>query len=185
MAIVGTLPPHIFSKTSRQDFLPTGPNRSSFLGFCKGFRRVIGYTVGWRAFLRYSPLKTQISFSFSDHRTIVKNPMDLYAKNTAHFICKTLIYKQLCRDPMFWNTDKSNGFFCESKQKMACVFIKYYSPKAYVSRNPRVLDTRQTENLGGSGTWQRRNREWHNYPFVVSYWFSWGRKQKSQSDWLA
>ena len=35
---------------------------------------------------------------------------------------------------------------------MACVFIKYYSPKAYVSHNPRVLDTRQTENLGGSGT---------------------------------
>ena len=39
-----------FSKTSRQDFLPTGPNRSGLLGFCKGFRRVIGYTVGWRAF---------------------------------------------------------------------------------------------------------------------------------------
>ena len=90
-----------FSKTSRQDFLPTGPNRSSFLGFCKGFRRVIGYMVGWRAFLRYSPLKTQFSFSFSVHRAIVKNPMDLCAKNTAHFIYKVLIHKQVRRDPMF------------------------------------------------------------------------------------
>ena len=89
------------SKTSRQDFLPTGPYRSGFLGFCKGFRRVIGYTVGWRAFLRYSPLKTQISFSFSVHCTIVKNLMDLCAINTAHFICKALIHRQVCRDLMF------------------------------------------------------------------------------------
>ena len=119
-------------------------------------------------------LKTQISFSFSVHRTIVKNPMDLCAKNTAHFIYKALIHRKACRDPMFWNTDKSNGFFCESKQKMACVFIKYYSPKTYVSSNPRVLDTRQTENLGGIGTLRWRNRECNNSPFVVSYWFSWG-----------
>jgi hypothetical protein len=52
-------------------------------------------------FLRYSPLKTQISLSFSVCHTIEKNPMDLCAKNTAPFICKALIYKQLCRDHKF------------------------------------------------------------------------------------
>ena len=82
---------------------------------------------------------------------------------------------------MFWNTDKSDGIFCESKQKRACVFIKYYSPKAYVSRNPRVLDTRQTENLGGIGTLRWRNRECNNSPFVVSYWFFLGVSRHKKS----
>lgn len=48
------------SKTSKQDFLLTGPNRSGFWGFSKGFKRVIGYTVGWRAFFVAAPSKRHV-----------------------------------------------------------------------------------------------------------------------------
>ena len=109
--------------------------------------------------------------------------MDLCAKNTAPFICKTLIYKQLCHYRKFWNTDKSKGFFCETKQKEACVFISHCSPLPYVIRNPRVHDTRQTENLRENWILRQRNRECNNSPFVISRWFSWGKTGNKKAVW--
>ena len=89
----------------------------------------------------------------------------------SHIISKSLIGiypTHICHSDFFYCRCRS--FQNQTaKQKRACVFIIYYSPKAYVSRNPRVLDTRQTENLGGIGTLRWRNRECNNSPFVVSY----------------
>ena len=56
-------------------------------------------------------------------------------------------------------SSRINQMDFSAKQKEGCVFISHCSPLPYVIRNPRILDTRQTENLGGSGTCQQRNRE--------------------------
>ena len=84
------------SKTSKQDFLLTGPNRSGFWGFCKGFKRVIGYTVGWRAFFVAAPLKAArlppALLFLRGHTTIAKKVGIYLRKIPAIFIYNSLMY---------------------------------------------------------------------------------------------
>ena len=82
-----------------------------------------------------------------------------------------------------WQIKNGNGFFCETKQKEACVFISHCSPLPYVIRNPRVHDTRQTENLRENWILRQRNRECNNSPFVISRWFSWGKTGNKKAVW--
>ena len=49
--------------------------------------------------------------------------------------------------------------------------------------NPRVHDTRQTENLRENWILRQRNRECNNSPFVISRWFSWGKTGNEKAVW--
>ena len=49
--------------------------------------------------------------------------------------------------------------------------------------NPRVHDTRQTENLRENWILRQRNRECNNSPFVISCWFSWGKTGNKKAVW--
>ena len=49
--------------------------------------------------------------------------------------------------------------------------------------NPRVHDTRQTENLRENWILRWRNRECNNSPFVISRWFSWGKTGNKKAVW--
>ena len=49
--------------------------------------------------------------------------------------------------------------------------------------NPRVHDTRQTENLRENWILRQRNRECNNSPFVISRWFSWGKTGNKKAVW--
>jgi hypothetical protein len=49
--------------------------------------------------------------------------------------------------------------------------------------NPRVHDTRQTENLRENWILRQRNRECNNSPFVISRWFSWGKTGNEKAFW--
>ena len=84
------------SKLLRQGFLPTGPNRSGFWGFCKGFKRVIGYTVGWRAFCVTAPSRRHVChqrYFFSVDTRPLQKKVGIYLRKTpAIFIYNSLMY---------------------------------------------------------------------------------------------
>ena len=49
--------------------------------------------------------------------------------------------------------------------------------------NPRVHDTRQTENLRENWILRQKNRECNNSLFVISRWFSWGKTGNKKAVW--